>query len=180
MLLVEAVAGLDRGDELDGHEMSALVEELEDGVLGVGADPAPGDWRGRPAGGRAVELHRLAVRFHLQLLEIGRQQAQALVIGEDGAGPGAADVGVITVGEGGEDGRVFEQGREAEMAVHRRRALEQGLERVPAERQRGGKADRRPERVAAADALGEGQDPGLVDPELERPLGRRGQATIRP
>ena len=61
------------------------------------------------------------------------------------------------------------------MAVHRRRAFEQDLERLPAERQRRGKADRGPERVAAADAFGEGQDAGLVHSELHRFLGRGGE-----
>ena len=105
----------------------------------------------RPAGAPS-SADALAVQFHLELLEIGGQQPQPLVIGEDGAGLGAADVGVIAVDEGGEHGRVGVERREAEMAVHRRRAFEQALERVPAERQRGRKADRRPERIAAADA----------------------------
>ncbi len=43
MLLVEGVAGLDAGDELHGNEVGALVEELEDGVLGVRAESAAGD-----------------------------------------------------------------------------------------------------------------------------------------
>ena len=47
MILGEAVAGLDRGDELDRDEMGALVEQLEDGMLRVGADAAPDDRRRR-------------------------------------------------------------------------------------------------------------------------------------
>ena len=50
-------------------------------------------------------------------------------------------MGVIEVDEGGEDRRVGGERREAEMAVHRRRALEQAFERVPAERQSGREAD---------------------------------------
>ena len=34
---------------------------------------------------RAVERHALAVRFHVELLQIGRQPRQALVVGDDGA-----------------------------------------------------------------------------------------------
>ncbi len=142
MFLVQQMAGLDAGDELDRHEVGTLVEELEDGVLGICADTAPGDERGRPSRGAAVELCRLAVRFHLELLEIGGQEAQALVICEDCAGLAAADVCVIAVGEGGEDGGVLVQRREAEMAVHRRRAFEQGLETLPAEGEGDWEADR--------------------------------------
>jgi hypothetical protein len=87
-----------------------------------------GAWR-RPTGEPSM-LHALAVRFHLELLEIGGEQPQPLVIGEDRAGLGAAHVGVIAVGEGGEDRRVALQRREAEVAVHRRGAFQQLLERA--------------------------------------------------
>ena len=39
----------------------------------------------------AVERHLLAVRFHVELLQIGRQPRQALVVGNDGAGRIGAD-----------------------------------------------------------------------------------------
>ena len=99
---IELVARLDRRDEFDRHEMTALVKQLEHGVLRVGADAAPGDRRGGAAGRRAVEPDALAVRFHFELLEIGRKQPQPLVIGEHGARLGAADIGVKEVDEGGE------------------------------------------------------------------------------
>ena len=47
MVGVERVVRLDHGDELDRDEERALVEQLEHGMLGVGADAAPGDRRGR-------------------------------------------------------------------------------------------------------------------------------------
>ena len=89
MRLVQRMVGLDRGDEFDGHETSALVQQLEHRMLCVGADPAPGDRCGGLVDRRSVGLHALAVRLHLQLLEIGRQQAQPLVIGEGRARLGA-------------------------------------------------------------------------------------------
>ena len=46
------------------------ARQLEHRVLGVGPHPAPRDRRGRAIHRRAVGLHHLAVRFHLQLLEI--------------------------------------------------------------------------------------------------------------
>ncbi len=54
------------------------------------------------------------------------------------------------------------------MAVHLCRTFEQGLERIPAERERNAHADRAPERIAAAHALGELEDPGLVDALFDR------------
>ena len=54
MRRVEIVARLDRGDEVDRHQVRALVEQLEHRVLRIGADPAPGDRRGRAVDRRAV------------------------------------------------------------------------------------------------------------------------------
>jgi len=65
--------------------------------------------------------------------------------------------------------------RETEVAVHRRRAFEQAFERVPAQSERGREADRRPERIAAADRLGKRQDPRLVDAERDRLVRARGE-----
>jgi hypothetical protein len=66
------------------------------------------------------------------------------------------------------------------MLVDHRGAFEHRLERLGAERQRGGKADRRPQRIAAADAGREGQDAGLVDAELDRLSGAAVMAIRRP
>ncbi len=41
MSRVELVAGRDRRNEFDRHEVGPLVQQLEDGVLRVGTDPAP-------------------------------------------------------------------------------------------------------------------------------------------
>ena len=61
------------------------------------------------------------------------------------------------------------------MLVDQRGALDQGLEGIGAERERGGEADRRPQRIAATDAWREGKDAGLVDAELDRLIGRGGE-----
>ena len=61
------------------------------------------------------------------------------------------------------------------MAVHFGRALKQVGKSVPAERERGGKADRRPERIAPANAFVERQDARFVDAPLDRAFGLRGQ-----
>ena len=122
---------------------------------------------GRPTGVPSSG-HRLAVRFHLELLEVERAAAAAARHRRRRRASGARTCGVETVDEGGEQRRVLRRLGVAEMAVHRRRALEQFLERVPAERQRGRQADRRPQRIAPADAFAERQDAGLVDAALDR------------
>src|SRR3546814_1707913 len=55
-------------------------------------------------------------------------------------------VGVDLVGESREQADIIGAVSEAEVPVHLGRAFEQVGEGVPAERERGGKADRRPER----------------------------------
>ena len=39
----QAVIGFGHRDELHRHEDGALVQQLEDGMLGIGARPSPGD-----------------------------------------------------------------------------------------------------------------------------------------
>ena len=133
MIVAQHIARLDHRDELDGDEVRALVEQLEHRMLRIGADAAPGDGGGRAADRLAVDGHALAVRLHLQLLEIGGEQAQPLVIGEGRTRLGMADLGVIEVGKGGERGGVLRQIGQAEMAVHLGRTFQQFLERVPAQ-----------------------------------------------
>ena len=76
------VGRLRRDEEIDGHDLRALVDELEEGVLAVGAGLAPDHRAGGLGDRRAVEAHALAVALHLQLLEIGGEAAEPLVVGD--------------------------------------------------------------------------------------------------
>ena len=58
------------------------MKQLEHGVLRVCARATPGHRRGRMLDRLAVAGNGLAIRFHLQLLEIEREKAQPLVVGE--------------------------------------------------------------------------------------------------
>ena len=59
-----------------------------------------------PATGAPSLRHPLAVRFHVELLQIGRQARQALVVGNDGAGRIAADIAVPDADEAQQHGQV--------------------------------------------------------------------------
>src|SRR3546814_11009801 len=61
------------------------------------------------------------------------------------------------------------------MPVHLGCALQQVGKGIPAERERGGKADRRPQRIAPAERLAERQDTGFVDPPFHCAVGAGGQ-----
>ena len=67
----ERVQGLGEGDEVAGDEPRALVDQLVEGVLAVGAGLAPVDRPGVVVHRRAVERDVLAVALHGELLEIG-------------------------------------------------------------------------------------------------------------
>ena len=74
MRFVEIVSGHHRRDEFNRHQAGSLMEQLEHRMLGIGANPAPCYRRSQAVDRIASACCRLAVRFHFELLEIGRQQ----------------------------------------------------------------------------------------------------------
>jgi hypothetical protein len=129
---IEPVARARNGNELDRVCMGALVQQLEHGVLRIRARAAPADRGRRERQGRAVARDGLSVALHLELLEVGRQQAQPLVIGEDRAGGALQEAGLPDVSHGRENRRVDGERRPQEMLVHRARAVQQRFECVGA------------------------------------------------
>jgi hypothetical protein len=80
LVVVNWVVGFGGDDEISGDELGALVEELVEGVLGVGGGFAEEDW----ASGVLDEVvccagDCLAVGFHGKLLEIGGEAVEILV-----------------------------------------------------------------------------------------------------
>ena len=138
------------GDELDRHDIAALVQHLEVGVLRVGAGLAPhhgtGGERQRIAGG----VDALAVALHLQLLQVSRQAFQALVIGRHAAAGEAMEVAVPDIEQAQHRGQVGLQRRIGEVLVHGMRAGEHGAEILCTDGDGDGQADGAPQRVAPA------------------------------
>ncbi|MNL88365.1 hypothetical protein D3C87_2180250 [compost metagenome] len=64
-LRLEPVGG---DHEFGGNDARALVDQLVEGVLAVGAGLAPDDRTGIALDRRTVDRHALAVRFHVELL----------------------------------------------------------------------------------------------------------------
>ena len=60
MVRVVFVRRLDDADELDRHDLRALMQSLEKGVLRVGTDATPDDRGGRLFDRLAVAAHRVA------------------------------------------------------------------------------------------------------------------------
>ena len=68
-------------DEFHGDDVSSLVEELEEGVLRVGAGRPPDDCPSGRLRGGAVMAHPLAEALHRELLQPGDEQAEPVGVG---------------------------------------------------------------------------------------------------
>ena len=95
MLAERRGCGCGEADEVGRHQPGALVQQLVEGVLAVGARLAPHDLAGvasRPAS--PSQRHRLAVALHAQLLQVGGEAGQVLAVGQHRLGLGAEEVDV--------------------------------------------------------------------------------------
>ena len=72
------------GQKVARDQPGPLVDQLEEGVLAVGAGLAPDDGAGRIVDPGPRPVDELAVALHVELLEVGREPVEVLVIGEDG------------------------------------------------------------------------------------------------
>lgn len=80
LVAVDRVVRLDSEDEVGGDELGALVEKLEEGVLGVGTRLTEEDGAGGVLDVVAAAGDSLAVGLHGQLLEVGGETVHVLVV----------------------------------------------------------------------------------------------------
>ena len=80
VLPAERTEGLRESDQVAGDEARPLVDQLVEGVLAVGPRLAPVDGPGRVVDPGPVERHVLAVALHRELLQIGRESLQVLLV----------------------------------------------------------------------------------------------------
>ena len=171
MVTAERVEGIGEGDEVAGDEAGALVDELVEAVLAVGAGFAPVDRTRVGIHMVAIEFHMLAVALHGELLEVGGEAFQVLVVGQDGDGLRAVEVVIPQGQEAVEDGDVLLEGRGAEVLVHRMESGEHFAEVVRTEGDHVGEADGGIHRIAAPYPIPEAEHVGGVDAELGDFLG---------
>ena len=94
VMAAEGVKGFVEADEVAGDEAGALVDELVEAVLSVGAGLAPVDGAGLRGDVIAGEGDVLAVGLHGELLEIGGEALEVLLVGKNCDGLGIEEVGV--------------------------------------------------------------------------------------
>jgi hypothetical protein len=82
LVVLNRIVALGSQDEVGGNELGALVEELIEGVLGVGGWLTEQDGAGCVLDVVAAAGDGLAVRLHRQLLEVGREPMHVLVEAE--------------------------------------------------------------------------------------------------
>ena len=171
VVTADRIEGLGEGDEVAGDEAGALVDELVEAVLAVGAGFAPIDRTCVGIHMGAIEFHMLAVALHGELLEVGGEAFQVLVVGQHGNGLSAVEVVIPQGQEAVEDGDVLLEGRGAEVLIHRMESGEHFAEVVRAEGDHVGEADGGIHRIAAPYPIPEAEHVGGVDAELGDLLG---------
>ena len=108
----------------------------------------------------------LAVALHRQLLQIGRESLQVLLVRQHGDGLGAEEVRVPDAEQAHQHRQVLLERRGAEVLVHLVKAVEHGAEVLRADGEHRREADGRVHRIAPADPVPEAEHVRRVDAEL--------------
>ena len=167
----EREVAFDEGDEVARNQHTPLVQHLEVGMLRVAAGAAP-QHGGRVRADRlAVMTQRLAVRLHVELLQVVGKGTQRLAVGRDRKIPGAEEVDVPDAEQGHQQRNVLAGRRLPEMAVHRIGPVQHCVEGSHADGEGQGKSDGAPQGEASADPVPELEEVFRCDAE-EYGLGR--------
>src|SRR5258707_897469 len=137
MMPAERVERLSERDEVARNEPRALMDQLIEGMLAVGSRLPPIDRAGLRLDWCPIERYVLAVALHRQLLEIGRETLQVLVIGQHGDGLRAEEVVVPDAEKAHQDRQVAAERRGPEMLVDCMEARQHVAEMVGADGQHG-------------------------------------------
>ena len=166
LVAAEWVEGFCERDEVAGDHARALVDELVETVLAVRAGLAPIDRARVGVHAGAVELHGFAVAFHRELLEVGGEALEVLVVGQDSDGLRAKEVIIPNTEQAVQNGEVLMERRGAVMLVHLMEAGEEFAEIVGAEGDHVREADGGIHRVASPHPVPETEHIRGVDAEL--------------
>src|SRR6185295_6525276 len=153
-------------DEVGRDQSRALMEELVVGVLTVGAGGAPDDRTGLVVHPPAVQVHRLAVRLHVELLEVERKPREVVAVRQHRVALRAEEVHVPDPEQAEQHRQVALERRGAEVLVHLAEAREHGPEVLGADRDHQREPDGRVVGVATAHPVPELEHVGGVDAEL--------------
>lgn len=154
--------------------------ELVERVLAVGAGLAPEDLAGLGGHRGAVPAHGLAVRFHSELLQVGREAVQVLVVRQHGVRGDLEEVAVPHVDHAHDHHGVLLERRLGEVLVDLTEACEELLEAGRSEHDGEREANGGIDGVTAADPIPEAECVRRVDAEVLDALevGRNGDEVL--
>ena len=118
VVAAQLVPRLRESDEVAGDELGALVYQLVEGVLAVGAGLPPVDLAGLVIHRAAVEGDALAVALHGQLLQVGREALEVLLVGQHRYASRAEEIVVPDAEQAHQRRDVLLEGGGAVMLVH--------------------------------------------------------------
>ena len=132
---------------------------------------------GGPANRTPVPTDRLAIGFHLRLLEVGRNSMQGLSIGQHHPTRHPERIDIPDFNQRHVQRHVGLRVRGLEVAVHGPGPVEQCTEGLAARPQRNGESHRAPQGEPPSDPVSETEDPVFLDAHASRPLhvGRHGR-----
>src|SRR4051795_12592747 len=84
MVVADWVVALRRGQKVARNKLGALMNQLIEGMLAIGAGLSPNHGAGLIIHPQPIFGNALAVAFHIALLEIVGETLHGLVIGQNG------------------------------------------------------------------------------------------------
>ena len=118
VVATEGIQRLRESDEVARNETSALVDELVEGMLSVRAWLAPVDDTGVGIDLAAVELDVLAFAFHRELLQVGGEALEVLLIREDSHALGTKKIAIPQPKETVDNGDILIEWSRAKVLIH--------------------------------------------------------------
>src|SRR6266446_689360 len=160
--------------EVTGNESRSLMNQLIEGMLAIGSRLTPVDGAGIVADSLAVQGDVFAVTLHGQLLQIGWEALQVLLVRQHRDGLGAEEIGVPNRQQAHEHRQIARERSGAKVLVHLMEPAQHSAEVIWADRQHRRQADGRIHGVAPANPIPELEHVGRIDAELRhfRRVGR--------
>src|SRR5579862_8647753 len=128
MVPAERIQRLVKRDEVAGYESGPLMNQLVEGMLAIGSRLAPIDGAGRVSDLCAVEGDVFAVALHRQLLQVGWESLQILLIRQHGDCLRTEEIVVPECEKPHEHWQVAFEWGGAKMLVHLVEAIQHGSE----------------------------------------------------
>ena len=172
--ILRRVLRIHEGDEVSRNQVRTLMDQLIEGMLSVGACLAPEDLAGLGGNRGTIPTRALAVGLHGQLLQVGWEAVEVLVVRQDRVALSAEEVVVPDIDEAHQHDRVLFNRRIHKVGIHCVEAVEEVLKYLGAKGDDQRETDRGVNGVTAADPTPEAEGIIRVDTKVCHCLEVRG------